>query len=313
MARPRTVYFAMIEGQEIGPMTRAEFALRLASQMVDEETFVWKQGMREWLPASQVQELASMFHLREEARRQGVRPPPPPAVAKAKSRAKHDDEEIELELDLDSHAAGIAEEPAAAAKGPPPPPKAPLQAYSLATMKSRPKAPQAKPPPPAEEAAPEEEPPSEEPAPAPPPGEDMGRTVIEMLPLGERVHQEQVGERLFDPGELPPLSTGKTGAFAIDSLKWAYQRKEKKEKDDAKKAALSQFKQVSTSVAPPPHPAGSAALVQHAPSNRPAAAAHARKPSRRVDRRTLAIVVLVIAGGLAFSVLTFVIFHLLIS
>ena len=67
MGRPRSVYFAMIDGAEIGPMSRAEFALRVASDMVDEETYVWKQGMQEWLPASKVGDLAGVFKLRPGA------------------------------------------------------------------------------------------------------------------------------------------------------------------------------------------------------------------------------------------------------
>src|SRR5437879_190534 len=88
MSRHRTLWFAMIDGQQAGPMSRAEFALRFAADVVDEETYVWKEGMREWLPASQVRDLAEMFHTREQARSQGVRPPPPPEAAKAKSKRR---------------------------------------------------------------------------------------------------------------------------------------------------------------------------------------------------------------------------------
>src|ERR1700687_965748 len=106
MARERTGWFAMIDAREAGPMSRAEFALRLATDVVDEETFVWKEGMDEWLPAAQVRDLAPMFHSRKQAKKSGVRPPPPPAAAKAKNRRPEadavDEEEIVLELDLDA-------------------------------------------------------------------------------------------------------------------------------------------------------------------------------------------------------------------
>jgi len=303
MARRRTVYFAMIDGHETGPMTRAEFALRLASEMVDEETFVWKQGMSEWLPAAKVQELAGMLRLREEARRQGVRPPPPPPAAKAKSRSRakreeqEEEEEVELELDLDRA-------PAAAAKGPPPPPKMSLPSYSLAAVRSRPRPPApelAKPPPPPAPLVPDP------PPPAPPPPEeeeDDERTTLELLPLGERVHQEEVAEQLFDPGEGPPTSSGSTGAVAIDSLRWAYMRAKKEESDRAKKLLLpSQLKPASTSVTPPPR------ATQPEVQRHPTAPARKR---RRVDARTLAIVGLIAAAGLAFSVALYALIHWLV-
>src|SRR5260370_41610850 len=86
MAGERTLWFAMIDGREAGPMSRAGFALRLATDVVDEETFVWKEGMREWLPAAQVGDLAPMFLTRKQAKLSGVRPPPPPPAAKGKTK-----------------------------------------------------------------------------------------------------------------------------------------------------------------------------------------------------------------------------------
>src|SRR5436190_13130 len=118
MPRDQTIWFAMIDGLESGPMTRGEFALRMAADRVNEETFVWKEGMSEWLPAARVRELA------------------------------------------------------------------------------------------------------------------------EMLPLGERVHQEEVAQELFSTGEHS--RSGKTGAFAIDEVKWAYARSQKEPPpQDSKAAALA--------------------------------------------------------------------------
>src|SRR5438477_5463791 len=101
MPRDQTVWFAMIDGTEAGPMTRGEFALRMATDRVTEETFVWKEGMSEWLPAARVKDLAPMF--RVKAKKKVVRPPPPPAAALAKSKpapVQHvEEEEIALELD----------------------------------------------------------------------------------------------------------------------------------------------------------------------------------------------------------------------
>src|SRR5436305_851128 len=101
MPRDQTVWFAMIEGSEAGPMTRGEFALRMATDKVNEETFVWKEGMSDWLPAARVKDLAPMF--RVKAKKKVVRPPPPPAAALVKSKpppVRHvEEEEIALELD----------------------------------------------------------------------------------------------------------------------------------------------------------------------------------------------------------------------
>src|SRR5437764_10077867 len=86
MPRDQTVWFAMIDGTESGPMTRGEFALRMAADRVNEETFVWKEGMSEWLPAARVRDLAPMFHSKMKSKKKLVRPPPPPAAALTRSK-----------------------------------------------------------------------------------------------------------------------------------------------------------------------------------------------------------------------------------
>src|SRR5207302_11175335 len=136
-------WFGMIDGQQAGPMSRAEFALRFAADVVDEETYVWKEGMGEWLPASQVRDLAGIFHAREQAKSQGVKPPPPPEAARKRKAKPVESEEQEVELDLDVNAFKPlmrSETPGASAKAPPPaaPQKARAQDYSLAAPRSRP-------------------------------------------------------------------------------------------------------------------------------------------------------------------------------
>ena len=232
MGVPRTVYFAMIDGQEVGPITRAEFALRMAHAVVGRDTFVWTQGMSEWVPAGDVPDLALMFHAREKARSAGLRPPPPPAAAlKAKRPA-------------------------------PPPPPAPaakkpsFQDYSLAAPRSRPGKPAyggAMPPP----FVPENIAKTSEHRPLPsvlipaPPSEATPEldelaaavdedsdehTTLDLLPLGERVHQEEIASSLFTStsGEHSVSSSGNTGAVALDEVKFA--------------AAKSGIKQLPTSV-----------------------------------------------------------------
>jgi len=315
MAREQTAWFAMIDGREAGPMSRAEFALRLATDVVDEETFVWKEGMREWLPAAQVSDLAPMFQTRKQAKQGGVRPPPPPAAAKAKRReqvagggvqAEDDEEEIVLELDLDALKHAKPGHPATTA--PPAAPTAPPPARTA-------------PAPAAQAARPAPEPPRAESAPPPEPEEDFDpdRTVMETLPLGERVHQEEVAQDLFAPGDTPP-KVGKTGSYAIDSLKWDYARARKEGKaDPTKSAALLKAMQatavkhagpsepVQVEVAAPPR--------QPLPPVNPAVLVAARQPlpRRPSPRRQAAIVFAVFGvGGLIVGFAIFFLLRLLL-
>lgn len=241
MGRARTVYFAMIDGQEVGPITRAEFALRVANSLASEETYVWSQGMSEWLPAAKVEDLVGIFQLRQKARKEGLRPPPPPAAAMTKTKP-----------------------PVAAAPPPPPPPAPPVaeapkkpsfRDYELAAPRSRPGA--WRPPPPlvpdppkAQSSHPSEATPSLDEL-QPPVDDDSGdeHTTLDLLPLGERVHQEEVASSLFtSSGEHSVSTSGSTGAVALDEVKFA--------------ASKSGLKQLSTSVplttrpspAPPPPP-----------------------------------------------------------
>lgn len=338
MSRHRTVWFAMIDGEQNGPMSRAEFAQRLAADVVDEETYVWKEGMREWLPASQVQDLATMFESREQARRHGVRPPPPPAAATAKAKprpsAKESEEEIELELDVGALDPAMPH-PAASAKGPPaavsassasaapaqePPEKFKLRPNSLASVKTR-----TGPKPRHTEAAPGAQiaPPSKSRD-----DDDLSqRTHVEMLPLGERVHQDEVAQKLFDPSDLP--RPGKTGTYAIDSLKWTYSRTKKESKSDATKAAALLKAMQSTRAAARPvepvqpepvHPAESLELAvpvvhpaQPAKALQPAAAVDVRRPlPRQSQGRNAAILALLVVGGLLLGATVFFLLRLLL-
>jgi hypothetical protein len=139
MTGDAAVWFVIIEGQQSGPMSRAEVGLEWATGTIAGGNLVWKQGMRGWLPAAEVPELSSIFQ------------PPPP-------------------------------------KPTPPPPAAPPT----------------KPPP---------LPTRDEPAEG---GDWADRTQVEMLPFGERVHQEQVGAELFDAnGEVTQSTPG------LDLSKWA--------------------------------------------------------------------------------------------
>ena len=156
-------------------MTRGEFALRMSTDLIDEETFVWKEGMSEWLPAAKVDDLAPLFKARVQARQRNLRPPPPPAAALAKARrAPPAKEEEEIELDLA-----------------PPTPEPPVEEEEEEEEGIE-----------LDVAAPTPPPPAEPVTPAPPARDRLHEaapisTIVEMLPLGELIHQQQVAKSLF--------------------------------------------------------------------------------------------------------------------
>jgi hypothetical protein len=117
-------------------------------------------------------------------------------------------------------------------------------------------------------------------APPPEPEEEFAadRTLMEVLPLGERVHQEEVAQDLFAPADTPSKGVGKTGSFAIDSLKWAYARARREQKPDAKSAAL--LKAMQATVVRPAVPSEPAIEV--------AVAARPRQPLPPVNPAVLA-------------------------
>lgn len=63
-------FFLVINGQQAGPFGVSDLAGRAARGEITRETLVWRQGMANWTPASQVGELATVF----------VTPPPPPSA-----------------------------------------------------------------------------------------------------------------------------------------------------------------------------------------------------------------------------------------
>src|SRR5438105_8649111 len=141
MALDQTVWFAMVDGCEAGPMTRGEFALRLSTDLIDEETFVWKEGMSEWLPAAKVGDLAPLFKARVQARERNLRPPPPPAAALAKARRAppvEEEEEIELDLAPPTPPPSVEEEIELDVAAPtPPPPAEPVRPALAARHRTR--------------------------------------------------------------------------------------------------------------------------------------------------------------------------------
>ncbi len=66
---PKIQFYVSINGQQAGPFDSNQLQQMIAQNQINKQTFVWKQGMTGWVPASQVPEIASLF---------SVAPPPPP-------------------------------------------------------------------------------------------------------------------------------------------------------------------------------------------------------------------------------------------
>ena len=65
-------YFIIINGVQQGPFTVAE----LQERHIASDTLVWAEGMAQWTPAWQVDELKTLFYQRQTT----VAPPPPPPL-----------------------------------------------------------------------------------------------------------------------------------------------------------------------------------------------------------------------------------------
>jgi membrane protease subunit (stomatin/prohibitin family) len=66
---PLSQYFVSMGGQQAGPFDMNTLKQMIAQNQINKETFVWKEGMANWIAASQVPEVAVLF---------GSVPPPPP-------------------------------------------------------------------------------------------------------------------------------------------------------------------------------------------------------------------------------------------
>ncbi len=243
--RPRdpSVWFAMIAGKQQGPMTRAELGIKVAQGTATPRTYLWKEGMAGWVRALEVTEFASLFAPAPEKSA-----PPVAAPARAPSPGNDDgargmrefssgdfgelklgdaagDEEsgrgrqrmepafarhefgggsehsqtgsnsgIDIPLDLGEPAPRVAAAPPVQKAAANPAPKA----TSTAPVKAE-RAFSSDPLVPASEA------------------DDEDRTHVEPLPLGERIHQEEVAKELFsNSDESNPVSVS-----AKDLATWA--------------------------------------------------------------------------------------------
>ncbi len=67
---PVTQYLLSVNGQQAGPFNMQQLQQMVMSNQLQTNTYVWKQGMPNWVEAGQVMELQSLFN--------SMPPPPPP-------------------------------------------------------------------------------------------------------------------------------------------------------------------------------------------------------------------------------------------
>lgn len=67
---PVTQYLLSVNGQQAGPFNMQQLQQMVMNGQLQSNTFVWKQGMQNWMEAGQVMELQSLFN--------AMPPPPPP-------------------------------------------------------------------------------------------------------------------------------------------------------------------------------------------------------------------------------------------
>jgi len=69
---PETQYLLSVNGQQAGPFNMQQLQQMVMNGQLVNNTYVWKQGMQNWVEAGQVMELQSLFN--------SMPPPPPPPM-----------------------------------------------------------------------------------------------------------------------------------------------------------------------------------------------------------------------------------------
>ena len=54
-------YYAQLDGKQEGPYDMTQFARLVQYELADENTMVWKDGMKDWAKASEVEDLKKFF------------------------------------------------------------------------------------------------------------------------------------------------------------------------------------------------------------------------------------------------------------
>lgn len=68
---PLKYIFAIIDGVQKGPLSLGETISHIKNGNITQDTFIWKQGMGDWLPAKDVDDISPNFV---------VAPPTPPQI-----------------------------------------------------------------------------------------------------------------------------------------------------------------------------------------------------------------------------------------
>lgn len=68
---PLSQFFVSLNGQQAGPFDLNTLKNMIAQNQINKETYVWKQGMPNWIAAAEVPEISALF---------GAVPPPPPPM-----------------------------------------------------------------------------------------------------------------------------------------------------------------------------------------------------------------------------------------
>ena len=63
LAAPLQYIYAVIKGKQQGPFSIGEVISLIQSGDIGEQTFIWKQGMKEWVPAKEVCDLQPSFDM----------------------------------------------------------------------------------------------------------------------------------------------------------------------------------------------------------------------------------------------------------
>lgn len=59
---PNNAYFVVIDGTQQGPCSLPEMIERVRSGAISPDTYVWKSGLKEWIPARRMEELAGEWN-----------------------------------------------------------------------------------------------------------------------------------------------------------------------------------------------------------------------------------------------------------
>ena len=59
---PNNAYFVVIDGTQQGPCSLPQMIDRVRSGAISPATFVWKSGLKEWIPARRMEELAGEWN-----------------------------------------------------------------------------------------------------------------------------------------------------------------------------------------------------------------------------------------------------------